>query len=79
MEKLIEKALPYLAAIIASLTALWQWNHTSARQEAEYYRKKLHEQEQENDQLKSDLLRRDTRIARLENRLQEVQDNETKH
>lgn len=77
MEHLIEKALPYLAAIIASFLALWQWNHTSARQDAEYYRKKLRETEQENDELQADLLAKDKKIAKLEAKLQEVQKNET--
>lgn len=73
MAHLIEKALPYLAAIIGALFTWWQWSHSSAREDAEYYRKKLRETEQENDELKADLLRRDKKIARLENKLQEVQ------
>lgn len=76
MNHIIEKALPYLAAIIGALFTWWQWSHSSAREDAEYYRQKLHEQERENDKLKADLLNRDRKIAKLENKLQEVQEKD---
>jgi 5-bromo-4-chloroindolyl phosphate hydrolysis protein len=71
MEHIIERALPYLAGILAALLTWYQWVHSSTRQDAEYYRKKLRESEEEVERLKEKLLDQEKQIIKLKAKKQE--------